>query len=146
MVKNKDVEKFNKEVVEEYQEKENEKIKDISPADLLNNLFTQKSEELPEKDKVIEILFEHKDLRKVADITKNQMIDVAVLTTIADALDVDAINYFCDSFLALSFSKERKSRQEIVEIYKTSIFQDGFMDYDELPRGRFSKLRDKFNL
>ena len=113
---------------------------DLSPTDLVGSIFQSQDQE---KDKILETLFEHPDLRKVSDISYAEIVDMSVLLTFEKEMNSPLIKYFCDTRLALSFSKDRKSREEIVEIYKTNVFGD----MGELPQkeGMFSRMKNRFS-
>jgi len=120
-------------------------LKDFNPADLIEGLFSS-DEVTAEKDKIIEILFEHEDIRKISDVTDKDLINIVVLLTFAKEVNVPLVTYFCDSLLTLSLSKDRKSREEIVEIYKTHMMgQELFLNTPE-HQSRFSKLKDRLSL
>ena len=143
-----DFEKKLKKQVEEHPDVErfDEQIKDdLSPIDLISQVMIPEAER--EKDKIIEILFEHPDLRKIADISHDDLINISVLLTFAEHVKTPLINHFCDTILALSLSKDRKSREEVVEIYKTQMFSDyGAMMPPDAQPSRLQRLRDRLNL
>lgn len=115
--------------------------KDLTPTDLFNSVFQTPEQD---KDKILETLFEHPDLRKIADITPSEIIDMGVLLTFEKEMDSPLIKYFCETRLALSLSKDRKSREEIVEIYKTNMFSEMG---ENMPQreGMFSRFRNRFS-
>lgn len=140
---------FEEKVLEEVKEdtKDNltfsEQLKqDLTPTDLFSSIFQTPEQD---KDKILETLFEHPDLRKIADVTHSELIDMSVLLTFEKEMDSPLIKYFCDTRLALSFSKDRKSREEIVEIYKTNMYSE--MGEGGIPQkeGMFSRFRNRFS-
>ena len=144
-------------MTEEYTEKIKKEIQEEQDLDvtgeLFENLFVDRDEE-EEKDRGLDILFNSEDIRKVSDIEANNVKDVTVMLTLADYLDkVDVesslLRNFCDHFLVLNLSKDRKSRIEIVDIYKTTILGEnmqmlGSYGYEEQPNF-FSRMRQKFS-
>jgi len=118
--------------------------KDFDPIAVLDNLFQPQDEK--EKDKIIEILFEHEDLRKISDISHNQLVDIVALKTFSDYIQSPLIKKFCEHYLALSLSKGRKSREEVVEIYRTNMMSE--LGYPFIPekQSRFQRLRERLNL
>lgn len=120
-------------------------MKDFNPADLLEGLFTS-DETTAEKDKIIEILFEHDDIRKISDVTDKDLINVTVLLTFAKEVNVPLVNYFCDALLTLSLSRDRKSREEIVEIYKTHMMSQELLLTAPDKQSRFSRMKDRLSL
>lgn len=122
-----------------------ELLKDFSPTQLVNSLMGSDVEP-SEKDKIIEILFEHKDIRKIADITEKNMINISVLFTFANEVDVPLVSYFCDTLLALSLSKDRQSRKEVVEIYKSHMNEQSLFLNTPEKTSRFGRIRDKLSL
>lgn len=115
--------------------------KDLTPTDLLSSIFQTPEQD---KDKVLETLFEHPDVRKVADITPSEIIDMSVLLTFEKEMDSPLIKYFCETRLVLSFSKDRQSRAEVVEIYKANMY--GEMDENQPRReGMWSRFRNRFS-
>lgn len=143
-------EKFNQEIIDKMQqekEKEEEE-KEVNVAELFSGFF-QKDPETQEKDKIIEILFEHKDLRKISDVSRDEITDITVLLTFAKDVDTPLINFFCETRLALSLSKDRKSREEVVEIYKTNMMSEMGM-FPQSPMGdspsRFDRLKERLSL
>lgn len=121
--------------------KDNKENNDL--ASLFENVFSDESSH--EKDKIIEILFEFSDLRKISDVGHNEIIDITVLLTFSDYINSPLIRKFCNHRLSLSLSKDRKSREEVVEIYKTNVLGDmgSFISPEEQTRGRFSRVREK---
>ena len=73
---------------------------------------------------------------------------MTVLLTFAADMDVPLINAFCENRLALSLSKNRKSREEIVEIYKTQTYGEMgmFPPSMENSPNRWQKLKDRFGV
>ena len=129
--------------IEEPQQEEQE----LNFVDLFQTTFQEDSDK-HEKDKIIEILFEHDDLRKIADISSNQLKDIAVLLTYSDAVDTPIVKKFCNHFLSLSLSKDRKSRQEVVEIYKPNPMYEtgaGFYPSQDRP-SRFERIKDRLGI
>jgi len=115
--------------------------KDLTPTDLVSSIFQTPEQD---KDKILETLFEHPDLRKVSDITSSEIIDMSVLLTFEKEMDSPLIKYFCDTRLALSFSKDRQSRSEIVEIYKANMYSE--MEENQPRReGMWGRLRNRFS-
>lgn len=138
--------KENELLEQQQQQQQTPKEDEKSPLDMFSNMFSP-PEDKEDKDKIIEILFEHKDLRKIADITPNEIIDMTVLSTFAKDMNVPLIDYFLESKLALSLSKNRKSREEIVEIYKTQTYGEmGGMFPDVEQQSRFSRLKERFGV
>lgn len=139
-----------KKEIDEKIKEEMEEIKQDKSLELMD-IFKDvvQPEDTPEKDKIIEILFEHDDIRKITDISYNQMIDTTVLLTFAQAMkdkkiDASLIETFAENFLNLALSKGRKSREEIVEIYKTDVIGDmGFIPSEQSQRGRFQRLKER---
>ena len=120
-------------------------LKDFNPADLIEGLFSS-DEVTAEKDKIIEILFEHEDIRKISDVSEKDLINVTVLLTFAKEVNVPLVTYFCESLLTLALSKDRKSREEIVEIYKTHMMsQELFLNTPE-KQSRMSRIKDRLSL
>ena len=122
-----------------------ELLKDFSPTSMLNNLMASDIEET-EKDKIIQILFEHKDIRKIADISEKNMINISVLLTFAKEVDVPLVDYFCDTYLSVSLSKDRQSRKEVVEIYKTHMMEQSLFLNTPEQKSRFGRMKDKLSL
>lgn len=156
--KNKDkedvgLEKVNKEIKKEFLEKtgkteeEKKTLEDYDPLKLFDNLIS-KPDVSQEKDKIIDILFNNEDLRKISDVTPNELKDIVVLLTFAKHIKTPLINYFADCFLALSLSKDRQSRKEVVEIYKNDIYnQLGIMpSMSEETPSRMGRLKERLNL
>jgi hypothetical protein len=142
--------KFEEKILDEVKEKTKDNVsfseqltKDLTPTDLFGSIFQTPDQE---KDKILETLFEHPDLRKVADISHSELIDMTVLLTFEKEMDSPLIEYFCETRLALSFSKDRKSREEIVEIYKTNIYGE-MMGEGGMPQkqGMFSRFKNRFS-
>lgn len=140
--------KFEEKVMNEVKEKTQNNVtfseqltKDLTPTDLFSSIFQTPEQD---KDKILETLFEHPDLRKISDITPSEIIDMGVLLTFEKEMDSPLIKYFCETRLALSLSKDRKSREEIVEIYKTNIY--GEMA-ENMPQreGMFSRFKNRFS-
>lgn len=128
---------------------ENDKLVDkeiletFNPLDMVKGVFS--SDETAEKDKIIEILFEHKDIRKIADITEKDLLNITVLLTFANEVNSPLIIFFSEALLTLSLSKDRASRKEIVEIYKSHMMEQGlFLNYPE-NKSRFGRLKDKIS-
>jgi len=144
----KELEKFDEKVNEDM-EKDNsvdkELLKDFSPSALIEQLLVS-DDEATEKDKIIEILFEHPDIRKISDVTDKNLINVAVLLTFAKEVNVPLVDYFCDAYLTLSLSKDRESRKEVVEIYKTHMANQELMLNIPDKQSRFSRMRDRLSL
>jgi hypothetical protein len=115
--------------------------KDLTPTDLFSSIFQTPEKD---KDKILETLFEHPDLRKIAEVSHSELIDMSVLLTFEKEMDSPLIKYFCDTRLALSFSLARKSREEIVEIYKTNIFSEMGENMPQ-KEGMFSRFRNRFS-
>ena len=120
-------------------------LKDFNPADLIEGLFSS-DEVTAEKDKIIEILFEHKDIRKISDVTEKNMINISVLLTFAKEVDVPLVTYFCDTLLALALSKDRQSRKEVVEIYKTHMMEQSLLLNTMDKPSRFARMKDKLSM
>jgi len=130
--------------IKETKEFEEQVTDDIQPVDIIDSIFSQEREH--DKDKIIEILFEHPDLRKIADISHDDLINITVLFTFAEHVKTPLITQFCEHYLALSLSKDRKSREEIVEIYKTQIYGDmGEGGFSEAQPSRFQRFRDRLS-
>lgn len=115
--------------------------KDLTPTDLFSSIFQTPEKD---KDKVLETLFEHPDPRKISDITHSELIDMSVLLTFEKEMDSPLIKYFCDTRLVLSFSKDRKSREEVVEIYKTNMYAEMGEDMPQRPNV-FNRLKNRFS-
>lgn len=144
-------------MAEEYEEKIKKEIEEEQEPidfnkDLFLNLFTDEGTE--EKDRGLDILFNSEDMRKVSDIESNHIKDITVLLTFADYFDLigvgcPSIKRFCDHFLNLNLSKDRKSREEIVDIYKTTILGEnmgmmgGGYGMEEQP-SFFNRVRSRF--
>jgi len=122
-----------------------ELLKDFSPSELIEQILVS-DEETTEKDKIIEILFEHPDIRKISDVSDKNLINITVLLTFAKEVDVPLVDYFCDALLTLSLSKDRESRKEVVEIYKTHMMNQELMLNIPDKQSRFSRMRDKLSL
>lgn len=143
--------KRKKEIDEKIQEEMKETKEKKEPLDILGKLFEKDTDE-EDKDKVLEILFEHPDIRKITDISHNEIIDLCVLLTFSHAmkelttLKRTLIDDFCDNRLVLALSKARKSREEIVEIYKTSTFGEMGMFPEQQTNRRFGRFRDRVGL
>jgi len=137
--------KIKNQTMEKIEDEKKEKLKDVSPIELFNAIFEQEESE-SEKDKIIEILFNHKDLRKIADISHNELVDITVLLTFAKDLNVPLINYFCNTRLALSLSKDRKSRQEVVEIYKTQMYSESGLFPPIEQSSRWGRMKQRFSI
>jgi len=60
-------------------------------------------------------------------------------------MDVPLIDYFVETRLTLALSKNRKSREEVVEIYKTQTYGDMGMMGEETP-SRLQRMRDRFGV
>lgn len=121
----------------EKEEQETTEPTPVNPITLLSSLLSPE-EEKEDKDKVLSILFEHPDLRMISDITQNELIDLTVLLTFANDMKVPLINFFCSTRLALSFSKNRKSREEVVELYKAQTYAEMGM-FQSPENGRLSR-------
>ena len=144
----KELEKLDEKVKEDMKKDnsvDKELLKDFAPSELIEKLLVS-DEELTEKDKIIEILFEHPDIRKISDVTDKNLINVAVLLTFAKEVDVSLVNYFCDAYLTLSLSKDRQSRKEVVEIYKTHMTNPELMLNIPDKQSRFSRMKDRLSL
>lgn len=144
--------KIEKIILDEDKNKEDgeKKEEELNPATLISSLLSPKEEEADKPDKVIAILFEHPDLRKISDITPNELIDITVLATFAQDMKVPLIDYFLETRLALALSKNRKSREEIVEIYKTQTFAEmgmfPTMDGGGGTPSRWERLKGRFGM
>jgi len=114
------------------------------PMSMLSGLMSP-DEEKDGQDEVIKLLFEHPDIRKITDITPNELVDLTVLKTFAKNMDVPLIDYFVETRLTLALSKNRKSREEVVEIYKTQTYGDMGMMGEETP-SRLQRMRDRFGV
>jgi len=128
------------------QEKEQIEETKVSPIALLSSLLSPE-EQKDDKDKVLSILFEYGDLRKISDITPNELIDLTVLLTFAKDMKVPLINFFCNTRLALSLSKNRKSREEVVELYKAQTFAEmGMYPNAEGSSSRWEKFKGRLGM
>lgn len=116
---------------------------ELDPMSMLSGLMSP-DEEKGGQDEVIKLLFEHPDIRKITDITPNELVDLTVLKTFAKNMEVPLIDYFVETRLTLALSKNRKSREEVVEIYKTQTYGDMGMMGEEGQPSRFQRMKDRF--
>jgi len=79
----------------------------------LNNLFETDEDSM---SKILNFMFNNEDLRTITDISPNKIIDITVLNSVATYFNNELISAFIDDILALSISKNRESRKELVRM------------------------------
>jgi predicted DNA-binding protein YlxM (UPF0122 family) len=79
-----------------------------------------------DKNEVVEILkelFDHKKLNKITDLTPDAINLIIAIDTIGDTMTMPIYKKITSHYIELQLSKNRKSRQEIVEAIKGAMTQ-----------------------
>jgi len=152
----KKIEKFKEKVEKDYkktfpdakiEELEDEEEEEDFNKDIFKGMFENEAEH-DAIDRGLDILFNDEDKRKISDIESNRVIDITALLTFNNYIDTPLIKSFCDDYLTLRLSTDRKSRAEIVDIYKTNILGDlaGTMPFEQEQPSLINRVRQKFRL
>lgn len=70
-------------------------------------------------DKFINVDDDRKILERLTELNQSQIMGITVLLTTAEKYKIRFLQDFIHNYLSLMFSKNRKSRQEIIELFKS---------------------------
>jgi len=90
---------------------------------LLDALITPQQENQTDMSKVVDQLVNTKNdeklLERLSELSPHQIMGITVLLTTAKKYKISFLKTLIYQYLSLMFSKNRKSRQEIIELFKS---------------------------
>lgn len=106
--------------------------------DDLDSLTTiNEEDEESEKDKVLKLLMDKKDIGLKTELSDQEIMEISKLLVIADRIESDALKQFLKTFQLLRVSKQRQGRKEIIASLKDEESRDKM--------GFFANFMDGFN-